>query len=184
MLSEKEKKTLLSIARRAIEIHPKKLGEKDFGELTPALREKRGAFVTLTLKGNLRGCIGYIEPVKELCLAVAENAVNAAYSDPRFPPLSEEEKGLVKIEVSVLSQPEGLYYKDAEELLKILEKKKPGVIVREGLRSATFLPQVWESVPAPEEFLSELCLKAGLPANEWRTGNLEVQTYTAEHFQE
>ena len=123
--------------------------------------EKRATFVTLEKKGQLRGCIGEILPILPIKKSVSRNAINAAFYDPRFPPLSPEETKDLTIEVSVLSplkRFEGDYY----EFLKFLEKYRPGVYIVYNGYSATFLPDVWEQLPDPEQFMLELCLKAGL----------------------
>lgn len=148
------------------------------------LKEKRGTFVTLTKNGLLRGCIGHIEPVQEIYKDVIENALAAAFEDTRFSPLKEEEMVDIEIEISVLTNPEPLNYTSADDLLNKLQPLRDGVIIRKGRYSATYLPQVWEDLSDKAEFLSSLCLKAGLPADEWRSGDLKVFTYQAEVFRE
>jgi len=143
-----------------------------------------GTFVTLRLKGQLRGCIGTVtasEPIKEV---VMRNAISASFHDPRFSPLSIEELENVEIEVNILSQPELLEYTDADDLIAKLRVNIDGVIIQQGSASATFLPQVWKQLLQTEEFLSHLCLKAGLPAEIWRTDKLEVRTYQVQYFSE
>ena len=151
---------------------------------SPDLLIKQGTFVTLTISGKLRGCIGHIEPVNPIYQDIIENAVAAAFFDPRFYPLTQEEFPLIQIEISLLSVPEKLMFKDSNDLIEKLEKTKPGLIIQKGFAKATFLPQVWEEVPQPKNFLSELCLKAGLPSNEWEKGDLDVKVYQAEVFKE
>lgn len=186
--SEEQGQALVRLARKTIE---SALGLRDGDEGLPenpldpdAMREKRGVFVTLTRHGQLRGCIGFLEARESVVDAVRHNAINAAFSDPRFPPLNDLEVADLDIEVSILTEPEILEYDDAFDLLKKLRSGIDGVIIRSGLHSATFLPQVWEQLPAKEEFLSHLCLKAGLPANAWEKGRLEVLTYQVEYFEE
>lgn len=150
----------------------------------PILQEKRGTFVTLHKHGALRGCIGSLTSEEPLVDNVKHNAVNAAFRDPRFPPLSQDELPEVSIEVSILSQPAPLNYSGPEQLLEILKADKPGLIVKKGFKQATFLPQVWSQLPQAEDFLGHLCLKAGLPQEAWRSGDLEILVYHVQDFSE
>jgi hypothetical protein len=143
-----------------------------------------GTFVTLKHKGKLRGCIGSLSASDPLAEGVRRNAINAAFHDPRFSPLTEKELGQVEIEVSVLTEPQPLAFRDPEDLLRKLRANVDGVIIRQGHASATFLPQVWEQLPKKEDFLSHLCLKAGLPRDAWKRGKLEVSTYQVQYFEE
>ena len=149
-----------------------------------ALEEKRGCFVTLHKKGQLRGCIGTIEPVRSLADSVEENARNAAFKDPRFPPLTADELPQIDLEVSVLTVPEILAYKDPADLIQQLIPGTHGVIISHSWHSATFLPQVWEQLPDPQTFLSHLCRKAGMDANCWKASDVIVKVYRAEYFSE
>ena len=97
-----------------------------------------------------------------------ENAINAAFHDPRISPLTAQELDKVDIEVSILTEPKPLAYRDSADLLEKLCVNEDGVIIRKGTKSATFLPQVWEQPPRPEDFLSHLCRKAGLPYDTWK----------------
>ena len=108
----------------------------------------------------------------------------AAFHDPRFSPLSDQELEQVTIEVSVLSEPEPLTFQDGEDLLTKLRANVDGVIIRKGRASATFLPQVWEQLPRPEDFLSHLCAKAGLSSDAWKLSGLDVMTYQVQYFEE
>jgi AmmeMemoRadiSam system protein A len=150
----------------------------------PRLRESRGTFVCLKLDGNLRGCIGSLVGDGPVAEGVTRNAVSAAFQDPRFPPLTAEELARVRIEVSVLTTPVPLGFKDGAELVSLLRPRVDGVIIRQGVASATFLPQVWEQLPQPEVFLAHLCRKAGLPIEAWRGSSLEVLTYQVQAFSE
>jgi AmmeMemoRadiSam system protein A len=152
--------------------------------LTPSLREEGSSFVTLTMGGQLRGCIGSLEPYQSLAEDVREHAVAAALEDPRFPPVAAAELNGIQIEVSRLTRPIPLEYKDANDLLSKLCPHVDGVIVRDGLHRATFLPQVWEKIPDPADFLGNLCYKMGAKPDLWRSKHLEVLTYKVEEFHE
>ena len=149
-----------------------------------ALKVKAGTFVTLTMNGQLRGCIGSLEAREPLVEGVKHNALNAAFRDPRFSALTKKELGKVHVEVSILTDPKPLAYTDSKELLKKLRPGIDGLIIRQGYAGATFLPQVWEQLPDKEEFLAHLCMKAGLSPDEWKKGKLEVQTYQVQYFEE
>ncbi len=142
--------------------------------------KRKGVFVTITKNKMLRGCIGSIIPEKELCLEVYDNAIRAALYDPRFPPLNKEELREVEAEITILSELKKLEYKNWRDLLEKIEVGKHGVVIKFGSRSATFLPQVWEILDKKELFLEELCKKAGLDKECWKTNKLEVYIYYAE----
>lgn len=182
-LSDKDKNTLFELARTAIIKKSQNIDVSKYSISNPLL-EKRGCFVTLNLNNELRGCIGYIMPVKSLYQAVIDNAFNAAYQDPRFMPVSEKEIKNLKIEISILTVPEKMNYSSKDELLNKLIPNKDGVIINKNGRSATFLPQVWEQLPAKEQFLEHLCQKAGLSSNTWKDGDMEVLIYKAFVFHE
>jgi AmmeMemoRadiSam system protein A len=149
-----------------------------------ALQAKSGTFVTLTINGQLRGCIGSLAARTTVVDGVRENAINAAFHDPRFSPLDQKELDAVQIEVSVLTEPVSLAYADAADLLAKIKAGIHGVILKKGYASATFLPQVWEQLPRPEDFLAHLCMKAGLPADQWRVGDLRIEVYQVQNFEE
>lgn len=187
-ISDESGKFLLKFARETI---LKELAREQDTEISLApehvraeLKENRGVFVTLNKNGQLRGCIGNIEPVKSIFDGVSDNAKNAAFHDPRFRPLAQDELDSVQIEVSILTRPELLEYNDAQDLIKKLRPGIDGLIIRKQSRGATFLPQVWEQLEAPEAFLSHLCAKAGLAPDEWKMGSLEVLTYQVQFFEE
>lgn len=182
-LSAQEKRYLLDLARFAIKtsLHEGQAAEKP-ENIYPNLSEKRGAFVTLHKKSALRGCIGTIESVKPLVNCIEENARNAAFKDPRFAPLSAEELSNIDIEISVLSLPEILSFKDENDLKRQLIPSVHGVILSRGWKRATFLPQVWKQLPDKELFLQQLCLKAGLESDCWRKPGIEVRVYQVEFF--
>ncbi len=184
MINESQQKVLLKLARETIDLYLKDGKKKEPNISDPALTQVQGAFVTLHTSGQLRGCIGNLTANEPLSEGVRRNAVNAAFQDPRFAPLTEAELEKVDIEVSILSEPQALAYSDGADLLSKLRVNIDGVIIRKGQAGATFLPQVWEQLPGPEDFLSHLCQKAGLASNAWRDGNLEVQTYQVQYFEE
>ena len=193
-------KELLKLAREAIKSQLEESELKIDSETKYKFSEKKACFVTLTISGELRGCIGSLEPRQELWKDVVENARSAAFSDPRFPELSLEELKKVKIEVSVLTIPRKIEYKTSDELKKKIFKK--GVIIRKipelfsvsqnssnfkikkGWNSATYLPQVWDELSDIEEFLSSLCRKAGLSSSAWKNLDLEVEVYEVEKVEE
>lgn len=185
-LTDGEKQTLLRLARTSIEhaVAGKTLPPLDISTLTPALREDGASFVTLTIHGDLRGCIGALEAYQPLAEDVREHAVAAALQDPRFPPVSEGELDSISIEVSRLTAPRELEYASSDDLLKKLNPHVDGVILKHGHRRATFLPQVWEKIPNPAEFLNQLCYKMGAHASLWRDTKLQVLVYQVEEFHE
>jgi AmmeMemoRadiSam system protein A len=136
------------------------------------------------VRGNLRGCIGALEPYQSLAEDVREHAVAAALQDYRFPPVQASELAGIEIEVSRLTAPVPLEYKDAGDLPSKLRPGVDGVILRDGFRRATFLPQVWEKIPDPDEFLANLCYKMGAAPDTWRKKKLEVLVYQVEEFHE
>jgi len=185
-LSLEEQQTLLRLAREAMEcgVRGKKLPPLDEESLSTHLREQGASFVTLTIRGELRGCIGALEAHQPLVHDVREHAVAAALEDPRFPPVREDELSRIQLEVSRLTRPLPLAYKDAADLLSKLRPHVDGVILRDGVRRATFLPQVWEKIPDAAEFLNNLCYKMGMNDNAWRTKHLDVLIYQVEEFHE
>ncbi len=184
-LTKEEGEYLLSIARKTIEA---KLFNRDLPEdknnLAEKYLEKRGTFVTLTINSNLRGCIGHIIPQESLIEGIRINALNAAFEDPRFPPLSQKEWDKVKVEISILTEPEHLVYSGSDDLLGKLRPGIDGVILKRGYAQATFLPQVWDQLPDKEQFLTHLCMKAGMNGSEWKKGDLTVYTYQVQAFEE
>jgi len=180
IMEDKDKKILKNLVFAAIksELENQKL-EYDMTEISSVLRQRRNVFVTLKKDGRLRGCIGHLAPVQALFQDVIENARAAAFSDPRFPALTKSEFGKITIEISILSVGKKLEYKSAASLIEFLEKNKPGVILKYAGRTATFLPQVWDELSKPEQFLSHLCLKAGLAPDEWKK-KVTIETYSVE----
>ena len=185
-LTDEERQTLLTLSREAIAraAQGKKLHPLDLDELPESLQRDGASFVTLNKQGRLRGCIGSLEARRSLALDVRENAVGAAMRDPRFPPVRPEEVDNLHIEISVLSTPESLDYENADDLLAQLRPGVDGVVIERDWRRGTFLPQVWEKIADPQQFLKRLCLKAGLSPTAYRSGDLNVYTYQVEEFEE
>lgn len=187
-LSDTEKKILLSLARLSIkdrfEKNPDEVDQIKRQLPDEFIEQNRGVFVSLHKHGHLRGCIGNIEPVKTVFNGIWDNAKHAAFKDSRFPPLSREELKDTQIEISILTPPNRLTYSDHFELISKLKPEIHGVIIEKGHCKATFLPQVWHQLESPEKFLEHLCIKAGLPQDEWKTGSLKVYTYEVTFFEE
>ncbi|MCX8107915.1 MAG: AmmeMemoRadiSam system protein A, partial [Verrucomicrobiae bacterium] len=184
--TKEERKALLELARRSLVevVTNGRLPTVDPANLPPRCAEEKGCFVTLTKKGALRGCIGNILPSGPLWKAVMENARNAAVRDYRFPPVQKEELRDIEIEISVLTVPQTLKFDSPEDLIRKLRPHKDGVVLELGLRSATYLPQVWEQLPDPVQFLSNLSMKAGAGPDDWRKPGTKVLTYQVEAFKE
>ena len=181
-----ERRFMLGLARQTLAsaVSNQPLPEVASGELVSGLTQKRACFVTLTDSTGLRGCIGHILPREPLYRAVMESARSAALRDPRFPPVQPEEVGRLRIEISVLTEPQPLLFGLPEELLEQLQPGEHGVLLRIGHRSATFLPQVWEHVPDKIQFLERLCEKAGCDSSAWQRTGAAVSVYRAECFEE
>jgi AmmeMemoRadiSam system protein A len=186
LLTKREGRVLLDLARQTI------AAELGIAHETPSARDKqfpvftsqRGTFVTLKQDGNLRGCIGSLTATQPLVENIRTNALNAAFRDPRFSPLTAMEWSQIKIEISILSPPHKLDFASGQDLPNHLTPHQDGVVIRKGYASATFLPQVWKQLARAEDFLAHLCLKAGLAADAWRQGDLEVETYRVQSFAE
>jgi AmmeMemoRadiSam system protein A len=177
-----EERLLLQIARAAITCAAR--GEVPelpaLDTLPEALRAPRACFVTLHTRGGaLRGCTGVLTARQPLAHEVSRTAVQTALNDPRFLPLRPDELPNIEIELSLLTPPEKLAYDDPAGIPHLLRPHVDGVILRLGMRRATFLPQVWERAPEPEEFLDLLCQKMGALPGSWRTASAEVFTYRA-----
>ena len=189
-LSPEQGQLLVKLARHTLLAHfAKQIPQNEIDSLKtdladPCFHRSCGTFVTLTIDGQLRGCIGNLTSNESLVCGVRRNAINAALHDPRFSPLSPAELERVSIEVSILSEPQPLDYREATDLLRQLRPGVDGVILRKDTASATFLPQVWEQLSEPEDFLTHLCMKAGLAADAWRHPELEVSTYQVQYFEE
>jgi len=178
-----QRKALLQLAAASIR-HGLSSGRAlpvGLGGYSEPLREPRACFVTLEINGGLRGCIGSLQAYRPLLVDVAENAYAAAFSDPRFPPLRQDEYAGLHLDISVLQPAEPMEVRDEAELLEQLRPGLDGLILEEGGHRATFLPSVWEQLPTPGEFLAHLKRKAGLPSHYWSAG-LSFSRYTTEAF--
>jgi AmmeMemoRadiSam system protein A len=185
-LSLEERKILLELARKSIELaaNGEPIVQLDLTEYPPRLSKPGASFVTLTQGGKLRGCIGTLDSYQPLVQDVYEHARAAALEDYRFLPVKSDEVDKLSIEISCLSEPEPFIYNEPEELIAKLRPGIDGVVIRDGLRRATFLPQVWVKIPNPEMFLSNLCLKLGGPEDLWKSTKLEVSIYQVEEIEE
>jgi len=185
-LSSTEKELLLKIAREALEIGVigGLLEPINLNKLPIGLQGEGVTFVTLTSCGNLRGCIGALEATRPLAVDVQHHAVAAALNDYRFSPVSQDELGEIIIEISYLTSPTPLIYDDPSDLVNKLRPGVDGVVIRDGKRRATFLPQVWDKIPETETFLNMLCQKMGSKPELWKQNRIEVFTYQVEKFSE
>ena len=173
--------TLLKLARSEI---ASKLGhDVSFPAQAGWLAELGASFVTLTRQGELRGCIGTLEAHRPLGLDVRENAVAAAFRDPRFMPLTRVEFDEIRVEVSVLSPSEVLVVASEEHALATLRPNVDGVVFEYRHYRSTFLPQVWEQLPEPAEFMAHLKRKAGLPMDFWAE-EVRLSRYTVRKWKE
>lgn len=178
-------KTLLNIARASITARLKSIdiNINIDNSFMARLQEKSAVFITLTINGNLRGCIGSLEAHRPLVDDIRENAISAAFYDPRFPQLTLPELDKIKIEVSILTPATSLTFSDENDVLQKLRPHIDGVIFAEKNHRATFLPQVWEQLPQPSEFIAHLKAKAGLPVNYW-SADVRVWVYQVEKYWE
>ena len=188
-LTPRQGHLLVRLARFAI---AKKLGQPASDPMVTHCHEPEddilnsnfGTFVTLTKTGRLRGCIGSLEAREPLQASVRHNAINAAFHDPRFKPLTADELDAVHVEVNVLTPPQPLTYRDGNDLVEKLTPGEDVLIIGMGMAQATFLPQVWHQLPDPQQFLGQLCLKAGLAVDAWQWEKLKVETYRVQYFEE
>jgi AmmeMemoRadiSam system protein A len=172
---------LLPLARAAI---AHELGRPHTADdSAPWLQDSGACFVTLTQGGDLRGCIGTLQAHRPLLSDVRANALAAAFRDPRFAPLSARELERTEVEVSLLSPMQALQVGSEAEVLAQLRPGIDGVVFEFGARRSTFLPQVWEQLPAVDDFMAHLKRKAGLPAGFWHA-EVRLQRYTVSKWKE
>jgi len=183
-LTDADRETLLSLAVASIRYrlkHGAAPTRINLADPSPALRACRGAFVTLELDGKLRGCIGSTEPVRPLMEDVVHNAGQAAFADPRFKPLTAAELARLDVSISVLGSRRPVAFASQEDLIAQLRPDRDGVVLMDGRNRGLFLPQVWEGVPEPAQFLTHLKRKAGLPADHW-SETIRFDRFTVESF--
>lgn len=181
-LSQEEGEYLVRLARETIETRLSDGGKPDTRDAPDVTGEHTGVFVTLNTNTphRLRGCIGHPYPTMPLVEAVVDAAVSAAVMDPRFPPVTLDEMDEIVVEVSVLTPPEEVVVDEHSEYLERVEVERDGLIIGRGMRRGLLLPQVatdwgWDA----EEFLSQCCIKAGLPPDSWLLPGTEVQKFQA-----
>ncbi|MHB1307733.1 MAG: AmmeMemoRadiSam system protein A [Limisphaerales bacterium] len=182
LLQPAEMSVLLDLAREALEMAVIRgvLPEETRQDVPGRLREEHGCFVTLTRRGTLRGCIGNVFPAGPLVRKAQEHARAAALHDPRFGPVTPMELPEIDVEVSVLTAPVPVAFASPDQLCRLLRPGQDGVVLRVGARTATFLPQVWEKLPNPEEFLNRLAQKAGCRPDVWKSPEAQLMTYEAQ----
>jgi len=182
-LNDDDKQTLLDVAKGSIQHglknqHPLPVVLNEYNQL---LNEPGASFVTLKLNHQLRGCIGILEAFQPLVADVSEHAYAAAFKDPRFSPLTENEFEKLEVHISVLTKSTAIDFSDEEDLLRKLRPEIDGLILQEGSHRATFLPSVWEQLPTSKDFLNHLKMKAGLDEHYW-SRNINVSRYQTISF--
>ncbi|MEM2878147.1 MAG: TIGR00296 family protein [Candidatus Hadarchaeales archaeon] len=185
LLTLEEGTTLVKVARNAIKTYLERGTVTRPPKVSGKLKERRGVFVTLTSGGELRGCIGYPIPHLPLIEAIIDAAISSATRDPRFPPVTKDEIDEIEIEVSVLTDPSPIKVKHPSEYPKSIVIGRDGLIVELGAYAGLLLPQVavelgWDA----EEFLSQACMKAGLPPDAWFEKGIKISRFTAQIFSE
>ncbi|MGH8594044.1 MAG: AmmeMemoRadiSam system protein A [Gammaproteobacteria bacterium] len=181
-LSDTEKCQLLLIAREAI-LHGVNCQQRrrvTAANYSAALQTRGASFITLTITGNLRGCVGSTESYRSLVEDVTHNAYSAAFEDSRFPPLSPEEYPALEVQTSILSPKEAVLFSSEDDLLGQLRPSIDGLLIEKSERSATFLPSVWASFPDPRQFLDQLKRKARI--DDADPGSLKAWRYTTVSF--
>ncbi len=181
--NESEQQILLRLAADSIDsgLRTQYPIEVDVDTLPASLLQEAACFVTLHRQGQLRGCIGSLVARQPLAQDVAENAFNAAFRDPRFPPLQSAELADLDLEISVLGTPEDLHFRTEADLIAQLRPGEDGLILEAAGHRGTFLPSVWESLPEPADFFRHLKQKAGLPMDFW-SADMHIQRYDTEAF--
>jgi AmmeMemoRadiSam system protein A len=184
-LSQNDGKELIILARQSINSYFSKTDFKISEKIKRRFSKEQGVFVTLTIDGELRGCIGYPEPVMPLYSAVAEAAQAAAFADPRFEVLDKKEFDKIKIEISVLTMPELIKVDMAEEYLEKIKIGSDGLIIRGDYGSGLLLPQVFTEYRCdPLMALEMTCRKAGLSSDAWKDLSNKIYKFQANIFEE
>ncbi|MCP4077842.1 MAG: AmmeMemoRadiSam system protein A [Gammaproteobacteria bacterium] len=184
MYNQQQRNQLLQLARDSISnglrySKPLPIKVQDFDN---ELQQQRACFVTLHKDNQLRGCIGSLEAQRPLVLDVCENAYSAAFRDPRFNPLQDEEFNQLTLSISVLTPSTAVEFESEQDLLEKIQPGIDGLILEEGYHRGTFLPSVWEQLPNPADFLQHLKIKAGLSANYW-SESIRISRYETESFE-
>lgn len=183
-LSKTDQQQLITIARQVIaQGCTGKQWTPCATEYSEPLQQPAACFVTLQKQDQLRGCMGSLEPHRPLVEEIASDAWSAAFRDPRFAAVSESELALIQIELSILSPMQPLDFSDRDDLMKQLRSGVDGLLIESGMHRATFLPQVWQQLPTPREFLNHLMKKAGLNPDQW-PADMQASCYQVSHFSE
>lgn len=185
MRFQQYKNLILDTARKSIAYtleHHKPIMQGHENIPAPML-ENGACFVTLEINHQLRGCIGNLEATQPLIDSISQNAYAAAFSDPRFPAVTQQEFDALDIHVSILTPATEMVFTDEQDLVNQIMPNIDGLILEDKGQRGTFLPSVWESLPAPDDFLRHLKLKAGLPENYW-SDTLKVFRYHTEMIKE
>ena len=181
--SEQEQSVLLRIARRGLDLAVlpdlQQIPSLDLAGLPERLQQWRACFVTLQYRGDLRGCTGTLVPRQSLAGETFESTIKTARSDPRFDPVSADEVPDIALSISILTVPKPLAYDSPGDLIARLRPGIDGVTFAYGIQRGTFLPQVWDKVNDPVDFLSRLCQKMGLPRTWWLANRMQVEVYQA-----
>lgn len=182
-LTTDDKKTLLELAKKSIEygLQNHRALPIDLANYTGLLQTYGASFVTLHLNQQLRGCIGTLEAHQPLITDVSEHAYGAAFEDPRFPKVSDNELDLLTISISILTPATAIEFTSEKDLLSQLRPGIDGLILQSGFHKATFLPVVWDQLESPEDFLKHLKIKAGLSENDWPE-NITFSRYETIHI--
>ncbi|HID81975.1 MAG TPA: AmmeMemoRadiSam system protein A [Chromatiales bacterium] len=184
-LTDEQRSQLLQVARKSIHEGCEKNAPLpvDVKKFEAALQNKGASFVTLKIEEALRGCIGTLEASRPLVQDVSSHAFAAAFTDPRFSPVTRDELELITISISVLTPAEKIEFKDELDLLEKINPGVDGLILEAGRYRGTFLPAVWKSLPEKIDFLQQLKRKAGLPENYW-SEEISVSRYHTVEFAE
>jgi len=181
MYTQEQKQILVSTARSSIQhgLQSGKTKTVNLEDYASELLDIRATFVTLKIAQSLRGCIGTLEARHPLVKSVAKYAYAAAFRDPRFKPLSQDEFEKITLSISILTPAESIQFDSDSDLIQQLNSNNDGLIIQSGHRRATFLPAVWDSMPDAEQFLSQLKAKARIPPQEnlteaWRYKAIEI----------
>ena len=182
-MTPEDGKILLKIARESVEEHIRGIRKPEVRSIDTSVRQNAGVFVTLKIHGNLRGCIGFVEAIYPLYIGVQKAAVYAATDDPRFPPVSKDEVGILEYEVTVLSDTEEIRTGKDVDLNALIVRGVHGLEISRGIRRGLLLPQVMEELNlSPLQFLDETCFKAGMTGRCWEEPGTRVYRFMGKVF--